>query len=60
MGSPRELINIYQADEVGCHIITVGNSILEKFHLIGKDLYEYSLETVSAFFNDAKESGYKI
>ena len=58
--SPRELINIYQADEIGCHIITIGNSILEKFHLIGKDLYEYSLETVSTFFDDAKDSGYKI
>ena len=58
--SPRELLNIIQAHEVGCHIITATNDILEKLHLINKDLNEFSLETVRMFYNDAQKAGYKI
>ena len=58
--SPRELYNIFQANEIGCHIITVGDSILDKVGLIGKNLDEYSLETVVTFFEDAKASGFEL
>ncbi len=58
--SPRELLNIFQADEIGCHIITVTTDILKKLPLIGKDLDEYSLETVLMFYNDALKSGYTL
>lgn len=58
--SPRELLNIYQADEIGCHIITVTNDILKKLALIGKDLHDYSLETVKMFYDDAVKSGYTL
>jgi transaldolase len=58
--SPRELLNIYQADEIGCHIITVTNDILKKLSLIGKDLRDYSLETVKMFYDDAVKSGYTL
>jgi len=58
--SPRELLNIFQADAIGCHIITVTNDILKKLPLIGKDLDEYSLETVKMFYNDAQQAGYKL
>jgi transaldolase len=58
--SPRELLNIFQADEIGCHIITVTSDVLKKIGLIGKDLHEYSLETVRMFHNDAAHSGYKL
>jgi len=58
--SPRELLNVFQADAVGCHIITATNDILKKLSVIGKDLDEYSLETVKMFCNDAKEAGYSI
>jgi transaldolase len=58
--SPRELLNIFQANDVGCHVITATNEILKKIELIDKDLLEYSLETVEMFFNDAKASGYRI
>lgn len=58
--SPRELLNIFQADMVGCHIITATNDILKKMSLIGKDLHGYSLDTVKMFYNDAKEAGYSI
>ena len=51
--SPRELLNIFQADAIGCHIITVTNDVLAKLSLVGKDLDEYSLETVQMFYNDA-------
>ena len=44
LGQPRELLNIFQADAIGCHIITVTNDILKKLTLVGKDLGEYSLE----------------
>jgi len=58
--SPRELLNIFQADAVGCHIITATNDILKKLPLIGKDLDAYSLETVEMFHRDAKAAGYSI
>ena len=58
--SPRELLNIYQADAVGCHIITATNDILKKLSLVGKDLDRYSLETVEMFYRDAKAAGYTI
>ncbi len=58
--SPRELLNIYQADEIGCHIITVTNDILKKLSLVGKDLHDYSLETVKMFYDDAVKSGYTL
>jgi len=58
--SPRELLNIFQADAIGCHIITVTNDILKKLSLVGKDLSEFSLDTVKMFFNDALEAGYSL
>jgi transaldolase len=58
--SPRELLNIFQADAVGCHIITVTTDILKKLQLIGKDLNEYSLETVRMFYDDARKAGYRL
>jgi transaldolase len=58
--SPRELLNIFQADEVGCHIITATSDVLAKLGLVGKDLDAYSLETVKMFFNDAAAAGYSI
>lgn len=58
--SPRELLNVFQADQIGCHIITATNDILEKLSLIGKDLTEYSLDTVKMFYDDAQKAGYKI
>src|SRR6516164_746914 len=58
--SPRELLNIFQADEAGCDIITVSHELLAKLSLIGKDLDEYSLETVQMFYRDAVASGFEI
>ena len=58
--SPRELLNVFQADAVGCHIITATNDILKKLALVGKDLDAYSLETVEMFHRDAKAAGYSI
>ena len=58
--SPRELLNIFQADEIGCQIITVTNDVLKKLDLVGKNLEEYSLDTVKMFYNDAKSAGYNI
>ena len=58
--SPRELLNIFQAEEVGCDIITATNDILAKLAIVGKDLDEYSLETVKMFYQDAKASGFVI
>ena len=58
--SPRELLNIFQADEVGCHIITATNDILKKLQLVGKDLNAYSLETVEMFYKDAQAAGFSI
>lgn len=58
--SPRELLNIFHANAVGCHVITVTADILEKLSLVGKDLAEYSQETVRMFYRDAKSAGYHI
>lgn len=58
--SPRELLNVFQADAVGCHIITANNDILKKLYLVGKDLHDYSLETVKMFYDDAKGAGYRL
>lgn len=56
--SPRELLNIIQADSIGCHIITVTHELLGKLHLLGRDLSEYSLETVRMLHRDAMCAGY--
>jgi transaldolase len=58
--SPRELLNLFQADAVGCHIITVTNDILKKLVLVGKDLRDFSLETVKMFHSDAVKAGYTL
>lgn len=58
--SPRELLNIFQADAVGCHIITATPDILRKLELVGKDLHEYSLDTVRIFYEDARKAGYRL
>lgn len=58
--SPRELLNIFQADQIGCHIITVTNDILKKLNTVGKDLNEFSLETVKMFYDDATKAGFKL
>ncbi len=58
--SPRELLNVIQADDIGCHVITVTNDILKKLPLIGKDMDEYSLETVKMFYRDGQAAGYKL
>jgi transaldolase len=58
--SPRELLNIFQADAIGCHIITATSDILRKLVLVGKDLREYSLETVRMFYEDARKAGYQL
>ena len=58
--SPRELLNIFHADEVGCHVITVTHDVLKKLTLLGKDLDEYSLDTVKMFRSDAIKAGYKL
>jgi transaldolase len=58
--SPRELLNVFQADEIGCHIITATPDVLAKLKLVGKDLTEYSLDTVKMFFTDASAAGFSI
>jgi transaldolase len=58
--SPRELLNIFHADEVGCHIITVTHDLLKKLSLLGKDLDEFSLDTVKMFYEDAQKAGYQL
>lgn len=58
--SPRELLNIFQADSIGCDIITVTNEVIEKLKLVGKDLDEYSRETVQMFHRDALASAFNI
>jgi transaldolase len=58
--STRELLNIFQANKINCHIITVPNDILKKIDNIGKDQKSFSLETVVDFYNDANAAGYKI
>jgi transaldolase len=58
--SPREVLNIVQADEIGCDIITVTHDLLQKLHTYGKDLDQFSLETVQMFHRDALASGYQL
>ncbi len=58
--SPRETLNIYQADSAGCHIITATDDLIEKLSLNGKDLGEFSLDTVKMFYNDAKKAGFVL
>lgn len=58
--SPRELLNIIQAECIGCHIITVTSDVLKKLAMVGKDLTQLSLETVQMFYNDAAAAGYKL
>ncbi len=58
--SPRELLNIFQADEIGCHVITVSHDILKKLSQVGKDLDDYSLDTVRMFYSDAQKAGFKL
>jgi transaldolase len=58
--SPREILNVVQADQVGCHIITVTHDLLPKLDLLGKDLLQYSLETVRMFHRDAQAAGFNL
>ena len=58
--SPREVLNIVQADQIGCHVITVTHDLLKKLSGLGKDLTQFSLETVAMFANDAKNAGYTL
>jgi transaldolase len=58
--SPRELLNIFHADEIGCHIITVTHDLLKKLSFVGKDLGEFSLDTVKMFYSDAQKAGFKL
>jgi transaldolase len=58
--SSREIFNIFQADSIGCHVITVTNDILNKLSLIGYDLTEYSLDTVKMFYDDARRAGFSL
>jgi transaldolase len=58
--SPRELLNIYHAESVGCQVITVTHDVLKKVRLVGKDLNDYSLETVKMFYDDAQRAGYAL
>ena len=58
--SPREVLNIFQADAIGCHVITVTNDILKKLALVGYDLSDFSLDTVKMFYNDAAAAGFKL
>jgi transaldolase len=58
--SPRELLNVFQADQIGCHVITVTHDLLKKLALVGRDLDDYSLETVQMFYNDGRAAGYQL
>ena len=58
--SPREIFNLVQAEQIGCHIITMTNDLIAKIPLIGKDLDEYALETVRMFARDAESAGYEL
>jgi transaldolase len=58
--SPRELLNIIQADEIGCDIITVTHDVLKKLGGLGKDLDQFSLETVKMFADDAAAAGFRL
>jgi transaldolase len=58
--SPREILNIFHAEQTGCHVITVTHDLLRKLKLVGKDLNEYSLDTVKMFYNDAVNAGFQL
>jgi len=58
--SPREVLNIFQADSIGCHIVTATPDLLGKLPLIDRDLGEYSLDTVKMFYRDAAAAGYSL
>jgi len=58
--SPREVLNVYQAESIGCHVITATNDILKKLNLKGKDLTEFSQETVQMFYKDAHSAGFNL
>jgi transaldolase len=58
--SPREVLNVVQADAIGCHIITVTHDLLKKLHGLGRDLEEFSLDTVRMFHSDAAEAGFEL
>jgi transaldolase len=58
--SPREILNLVQANEVGCHIITITHDLLKKLDGLGKSLEQYSLETVRMFHGDALAAGYRL
>lgn len=58
--SPREVFNVVQADKIGCHIITVTHDLLKKLPLLGRDLTEYSLDTVKMFVEDARAAGFTL
>jgi transaldolase len=58
--SPRELLNIFQAEAIGCHIITATSDVLNKLNLVGRDLHQYSLDTVRMFHDDAQKAGYAL
>jgi transaldolase len=58
--SPREVLNIVQADAIGCHVITVTHDLLRKVPTLGKDLDEFSLETVKMFYSDGQAAGYAL
>ncbi len=58
--SPREILNVVQADQIGCHIITVTHDMLAKLDLLGKDLEQFSLETVQMFHRDAVAAGFSL
>jgi transaldolase len=56
--SPREILNVIQADDIGCHIITVTHALLAKLPGLGRDLEDVSLDTVRMFSDDARHSGF--
>lgn len=58
--SPRELLNVFQADAIGCHVITVTNDVLKKLELVGKNLDDYSVDTVKMFYHDAVSARFSI
>ena len=58
--SPRELFNLVQAEEIGCHIITMTNDLISKIPLLGKDLDEFALDTVKMFARDSEAAGYRL
>lgn len=58
--SPREILNVIQADRIGCHIITLTSDLLKKLEILGRNLDDYSLETVKMFYDDARKSGFAL